>query len=453
MGIKRYYLRIFLIAVFLLFFFMSSPVLATEQYAAQTGKGCIFCHQESTGGALRTGGIAYINNGYQYPIPERILKKAEALQSPFHKTMRFIIGYLHLLAAVIFFGAIFYIHIFVRPVQLIGGIPKHERILGVSCMLTLAVTGLYLTWARISRWGQFFDNTFGLMLFIKILLFLLMVALGVIAITFIHRRMQQDVKRQKKPRGGDAVTMADLAFFDGTKRKRAYVVYAKRIYDVTASSKWDKGRHFGRHSAGMDLTEELKGAPHGPEVFEKVRYVGEIAKAGDTAQGLTRAQKAFIKMAYANLVIIFLILGCISIWRWGFPIRLIPETRADAISGATCVACHKKITPGIYHDWQASVHAKVDVTCYKCHQTNKTDNLFSAAHLKHDPHPIAMVVTPKTCSGCHPKEAGQYAKSKHAHTYEIMWKVDRWLNDGMNNAIERTSGCYACHGSVVKVNN
>ena len=172
--------------------------LPPKQYSGQTGKGCIFCHQESTGGALKTGGIAYINNGYHYPIPERILKKAEFLQTPLHKTLRFIIGYLHLLAAVVFFGAIFYIHIFVRPVRLIGGIPKHERILGVSCMLTLAVTGTYLTWARISRWGQFFDNTFGLMLFIKILLFLVMVALGVIAITFIHRRMQQDVKKAKE---------------------------------------------------------------------------------------------------------------------------------------------------------------------------------------------------------------------------------------------------------------
>ncbi|OGP55099.1 MAG: hypothetical protein A2Y65_09955 [Deltaproteobacteria bacterium RBG_13_52_11] len=451
MGIKRYCCHIFFSAVLLLFVFASSPALATEQYAAETGKGCIFCHQESTGGQLKAVGFAYIKNGYQYPIPERLLKKADALQTPLHKTLRFIIGYLHLLAAVVFFGAIFYIHIFIRPVRLIGGIPKHERILGVSCMITLALTGLYLTWARISSWGQFFDNTFGLMLFIKILLFLCMIALGVIAITIIHRRMQQDVKRQKKPRGGDDVTMANLAFFDGTNRKRAYVVYAKRIYDVTASPKWDKGRHLGKHAAGADLTEALKGAPHGPEVFEKVRYVGEVKKTGDTAQGLSGAQKAFIKMAYANLVIIFLILCCISVWRWGFPIRLIPETRAEAISGTTCVACHKKITPGIYHDWQASVHARVDVDCYTCHKTSKANNLFSTAHLENDPNPISVVVTPKQCSGCHPKEAAQYAKSKHAHTYEIMWTIDRWLNDGMNNATERTSGCYACHGTVVKL--
>jgi hydroxylamine dehydrogenase len=451
MRIKKYCFIIASGVALLLLCLLISPALATEQYAAQTGKGCTFCHQESIGGPLNTVGFAYINNGYHYPIPERMLQKAEALQSPFHETLRFIIGYLHLLAAVVFFGAIFYIHIFIRPVRLIGGIPKYERILGVSCMMTLALTGTYLTWARISRWGQFFDNTFGLMLFIKILLFLLMVAIGVMAITFIHRHMQQDAKKQKRPRQGDAVTIANLSFFDGSKRKRAYVVYAKRIYDVTASSKWKGGRHLGRHRAGMDLTEDLKSAPHGPEVLEKVKYVGELSEAGDTTQVLTRAQKTFIRMAYINLVIIFLILGCISVWRWGFPLRLIPESRADVISGATCIACHRTETPGIYHDWKASVHAKVGVDCYKCHQTSKESDLVSASHLEIDPHPIAVVVTPKTCSSCHPKEAAQYAKSKHAHTYEIMWKIDRWLNDGMNNAIERTSGCYACHGSVVKV--
>ena len=169
------------------------PATATEIYAENTGKGCVFCHQESTGGPLKAVGFAYVKNAYQYPIPERILKKAESLQTPFHKTVRFIVGYFHLLAAVIFFGAIFYIHIFIRPSRLKGGIPKYERVLGVSCMGTLALTGAYLTYVRIDTWGQFFNNTFGLMLFVKIVLFLLMVAIGITAITIIHRRMGKEV--------------------------------------------------------------------------------------------------------------------------------------------------------------------------------------------------------------------------------------------------------------------
>ena len=37
-------------------------VQATEQYARDTGQGCIFCHQESTGGQLKTVGFAYIRS-------------------------------------------------------------------------------------------------------------------------------------------------------------------------------------------------------------------------------------------------------------------------------------------------------------------------------------------------------------------------------------------------------
>jgi hypothetical protein len=61
------------------------------------------------------------------------------------------------------------------------------------------------------------------------------------------------------------------------------------------------------------------------------------------------------------------------------------------------------------------------------------------------------VVSPKDCSRCHPDEAVQYNRSKHANTLEIIWKIDPWLNDGMNSEVERTSGCFYCHGTVVKV--
>lgn len=424
---------------------------ATEDYAAETGKSCVFCHQESTGGELNTTGFAYAKGGYRYPIPERILEKSAALQRPFHKTLRFIIGYLHLLAAVIFFGAIFYIHLFIKPSRLIGGIPKHERILGVSCMITLALTGSYLTWARIGSWGQFFNNTFGLMLFIKILLFLLMVAIGITAITIVHRVMGKEAKAVETPHEDGDITLDDLHHFNGTTGKPAYVAYMGKIYDVGGSVKWKDGRHFGKHSAGTDLTDALGGAPHGIDVLEQVRYVGTISEKPGMAPRPTPAHKVFIVMAYINLVIIFLILACISVWRWGLPVRLAPIAGAGANARGTCIACHMSETPGIYHGWSKSLHAKVNVGCLSCHKPDHNKPVISEHHLQHDSTPVSLVVTPKTCQGCHPREVAQYDKSKHAHTLEIMWKVDHWLNDGMNNAVERTTGCYACHGTVVEV--
>jgi len=299
----------------------SIPCLhATEDYAAETGKKCAFCHQEPAGGALNATGFAYIKAGYRYPIPERILEKSASLQTPFHKTLRFVIGYLHLLAAVVFFGAIFYIHLFIKPSRLIGGIPKPERILGVSCMIALALTGSYLTRVRIDSWEQFFNSTFGLMLFIKIMLFLLMVAIGITAITVVHRLMGKEAKAEKTPPENGDITLDELRHFDGAPGRPAYVAYEGKIYDVGGSAQWKDGRHFGSHSAGADLTEAMGGAPHGEEVLGNVRYVKEISVKRGLSSRSTPAHKVFIVMAYANLVIIFLILGCISVWRWGLPI-------------------------------------------------------------------------------------------------------------------------------------
>ncbi|MBN1847528.1 MAG: CopD family protein [Deltaproteobacteria bacterium] len=422
---------------------------ATDQYAERTGKGCIFCHRESAGGQLKTTGFAFIKNGYQYPIPERILIKAESLQSPFHKVIRFVFGYLHLIAAVIFAGTIFYIHIFIGPRQLKSGIPKGERILGVSCMAVLTVTGGYLTWVRIERWEQFFNHSFGLMLFIKIMLFLIMVGIGLTAITIMNSRMRKESSAVSSGHP-EEITPDNLEQFNGTSGKAAYIVVENKVYDVSESAKWKEGRHFGKHQAGSDLTSRLKGAPHGPEVLEKVPQVGEISRAKAKTSGLHPGQRLFIKMAYINLVIIFLILACISIWRWDFPWPILPERRAEVSAGAGCIQCHQEKSPGIFHDWQESVHARLGIDCLKCHQEEDED-LSSQSHLKYDPVRVAVVVTPKTCAGCHPKEADQYSRSKHAHTWEIMWKIDYWLNHDMNNQVERTTGCYACHGSVVEV--
>ncbi|MDB9822317.1 multiheme c-type cytochrome [Deltaproteobacteria bacterium] len=130
--------------------------------------------------------------------------------------------------------------------------------------------------------------------------------------------------------------------------------------------------------------------------------------------------------------------------------RLLAEKRPEAIAGQNCVECHSIETPGIYHDWKASIHAKVDVGCYKCHIA-ENDQLALKAHLENYKMPVSAVVSPKTCSGCHPQQAEEYDRSKHANTNDIIWEIDLWLNNDMNNSIERTTGCYACHGTVVKV--
>jgi len=127
-----------------------------------------------------------------------------------------------------------------------------------------------------------------------------------------------------------------------------------------------------------------------------------------------------------------------------------------------CIECHKAEHPGIFGDWANSRHANANVTCYDCHKAESFDPDVSKEHYKQYERrdmkygnkdyrvPVAAVVTPKDCSRCHPDEAKQYARSKHANTQYIIWQIDPWLQLGMNSDFERATGCFHCHGTVVK---
>lgn len=116
-----------------------------------------------------------------------------------------------------------------------------------------------------------------------------------------------------------------------------------------------------------------------------------------------------------------------------------------------CIECHTIESSGIVADWSKSRHAHANVTCLDCHAATAADNDVSTGHLKHTKTRVSPIVSPKDCSRCHPHEADQYSKSKHANTLQIIWEIDPWLSAGMNNDIERATGCYHCHGSVVKL--
>ncbi|WP_054648052.1 multiheme c-type cytochrome [Salidesulfovibrio brasiliensis] len=128
-----------------------------------------------------------------------------------------------------------------------------------------------------------------------------------------------------------------------------------------------------------------------------------------------------------------------------------------------CIQCHKQESPGLFADWAASRHAAANITCIDCHQADPHDKDVSKKHFKQYERsdnkwgvseykiPVAAVVTPKDCSRCHPDEVKQYSRSKHAKTNIIVWKIDFWMQKGLNTDTERATGCYACHGSVLSV--
>jgi hypothetical protein len=127
----------------------------------------------------------------------------------------------------------------------------------------------------------------------------------------------------------------------------------------------------------------------------------------------------------------------------------VDRTISEAAQG--CIDCHAEQNPGLVADWAESRHAHVNVTCLDCHAAGAADADVSKTHAMFDKTPISVIVSPKDCSRCHPSEAAEYDRSKHAQTLELIWKIDPWMNDGMSNSIERTTGCHHCHGSIVKI--
>ncbi len=136
--------------------------------------------------------------------------------------------------------------------------------------------------------------------------------------------------------------------------------------------------------------------------------------------------------------------------------------RAMSPQEIACIECHRAENPGLFADWSQSRHANANVTCLDCHMADESDKDVSKSHYKQYEQsgkkygtkeyrvPVSAVVTPKDCSRCHPDEAQQYSRSKHANTMEIIWKIDPWLNKGMNSDFERINGCYHCHGTILK---
>jgi predicted heme/steroid binding protein/uncharacterized membrane protein len=72
--------------------------------------------------------------------------------------------------------------------------------------------------------------------------------------------------------------IAELEKFDGNNGRPVYVAYKGKVYDVSNSKLWKNGLHMKRHHAGNDLTVDIQGAPHEPDVLERYPQVGILKK-------------------------------------------------------------------------------------------------------------------------------------------------------------------------------
>jgi len=284
---------------FLCFFYAGTLSWATTEYSYQTGESCIFCHENPDGGdTLTVAGENFLEAGYSFDRDSK----------PFYwkRTLRLTFGFLHILFAVIWFGTIFYIHLFIKPASLTSGLPRNERILGWVCILIVGITGALLTIFRLRSIDELWTTTFGIIWLIKVGIFLIMVIIASIATTRINRLMRE---AHSKGKGNN------LSSADGKNGNPARIIFRENLYDVSDSKFWKNGIHMGRHYAGGDLTSAMSGAPHGVEVLERVLNLGSATELKESKP--IPAVRHFIFMAYLILFCMLGVLFCVAYWNWG----------------------------------------------------------------------------------------------------------------------------------------
>ncbi|MCK4410022.1 MAG: CopD family protein [Candidatus Eisenbacteria sp.] len=197
------------------------------------------------------------------------------------------------------FGAIAYIHLFAGPRRFSKGLPKAEMHLGWYSIIVMAVTGTLLSIWKLGSVDELWTTAFGRVWLVKVGTFLLLVAIAAVVTTALNRKM-----RRAAAEAGGVGSCGHIRFaFDG------------KLYDATDSTWWKDGVHAGKHCAGTDLSEAIADAPHGAEVLRRIELVGPVAEGG--SEELPKAARAFIVLAYSNLLLLAIILFCVSFWDWG----------------------------------------------------------------------------------------------------------------------------------------
>jgi len=104
------------------------------------------------------------------------------------------------------------------------------------------------------------------------------------------------------------MTREELAQFDGKDGRKAYGAVNGKIYDFTGSKLWQNGDHQGLHSAGQDLTEELKNAPHVRAVVERFPVVGQLEEAAPEPAGGSGKMGFVVMGAIVVAIVVYFIL-------------------------------------------------------------------------------------------------------------------------------------------------
>lgn len=80
-----------------------------------------------------------------------------------------------------------------------------------------------------------------------------------------------------QPEATTAYTSEMLKEFDGKDGRKCYVAVKGVVYEIKDSNYWKNGEHTpsaGQGACGGDMTEAIKGSPHGESILQRLPKVG-----------------------------------------------------------------------------------------------------------------------------------------------------------------------------------
>ncbi len=304
--------RILAVMVLLAAVLVPGQSRARPQFAQLTGQPCGNCHVSPLGGGeLKPAGEEFQRNLKDLSVPMDPNLRVSTGQRLLHLALYF----LHIPFGVAWLGlfAMTFSPILRRKAP--GVVPPKQVVRQIlTCMAVILLTGPFMVAFRMKTVPGLFTTRFGVLLLLKIAAVLTLLAATAFVLWHTHvlpaRRYRRLIKTLDA--GGDLeLTPLDLALFNGTDKRRALVAVEGRIFDVTGRNLWRKGIHPGGHHAGHDLTNAFGGAPHGPEVLERVPPVGRVQEleTGDGREPLFLA----VSLGTAASVVILMV---VALWRW-----------------------------------------------------------------------------------------------------------------------------------------
>lgn len=303
---------ILILFLFLISFFLhADQALTRPEFARFTGNPCSTCHiSPQGGGPLKPAGEEFKENLKDLNIPMDPNLRISTRQRLLH----FALYLLHIPFGVAWVGLFLYLFgpaLRRRDLVLPPGPYVRQIIYGTVVVL---VTGPLLVATRMKMIPGLFTTRFGLLLLVKIAAVLALLISTLVLLWHIKVILARRYKRLARSLDSVAeleLTPSDLLLFSGREKRRALVAMDGKIFDVTGRNLWRRGIHPGGHHAGHDLTNAFGGAPHGKEVFERVKPVGRVIAPETTARKGPMSWATLMGVTASGIILVV-----VALWRW-----------------------------------------------------------------------------------------------------------------------------------------